>query len=128
MRKLGIVFGVLALVAVMLGGALRISNARSFQLFGTLVHRVDTDRPWVALTFDDGPTPQATDTILAILAREQVPATFFFTGSELAANPELARRYVAAGHELGNHSWSRTRQPQLFASPDASAQPLLHPQ
>src|SRR5690606_4013559 len=44
-----------------------------------------------------------------ILADEDVLATFFFTGSELATNPGLAERVVAAGHELGNHSYSHKR-------------------
>jgi hypothetical protein len=48
-----------------------------------LVDRVETDRPLVALTFDDGPTPEASDSILAVLREEGVRATFFFTGAEL---------------------------------------------
>ena len=44
-----------------------------------------------------------------MLARRGVPATFFVTGSRLAAQPESGHRLVAAGHELGNHSWSHER-------------------
>jgi peptidoglycan-N-acetylglucosamine deacetylase len=91
------------------GAAWRLSSARTVQLFGTLVHRVETTEPVVALTFDDGPTPAATDSILAMLAREGVHATFFFTGAELERNPGLADRFVRAGHELGNHSYSHQR-------------------
>ena len=90
-------------------GAWRIADARTFQLFGGLVARVETDSPVVALTFDDGPTPAATDSILAILEREGIHATFFFTGAELSANPALGPRFVRAGHELGNHSYSHSR-------------------
>lgn len=107
--KSRIVLGLAALVLLALVGAWRLAGARTVQLFGTLVHRVETTRPVVALTFDDGPTPLGTDSILAILAEADVRATFFFTGRELAANPELGPRFVAAGHELGNHSYSHVR-------------------
>lgn len=101
-----------ACVVVLLAGAygaLRLSNLRSFQLFGHLVDRVDTTSRVVALTFDDGPTPSGANSILSILRREGVRATFFFTGAELAANPLLASGFVREGHELGNHSFSHRR-------------------
>ena len=63
------------------------------------------DQRTVALTFDDGPGP-LTDDILAVLARENVPATFFVVGNEAAANAELVRQMHAAGHAVENHSWS----------------------
>jgi chitin deacetylase len=96
-------------------GAWNLSDARGFQLFGRIVDRVDTGSPVVALTFDDGPTPAGTDSILAILERQGVRATFFFTGAEMAENPALAPRFARAGHELGNHSWSHRRM--LLRSP-----------
>jgi len=88
---------------------LRLSSLRGFQFFGELVNRVETTAPIVALTFDDGPTPTGTDSILAILRREGIRATFFLTGSETEMNPDLAARIVEDGHELGNHSWSHRR-------------------
>jgi peptidoglycan-N-acetylglucosamine deacetylase len=100
---------VLLLLAALAAGAWRLSGLRSFQLAGSLVHRVDTDRRVVALTFDDGPTTAGTDSILAILARERVSATFFLTGGEMERNPELGRRIVGAGHEVGNHTYSHAR-------------------
>jgi peptidoglycan-N-acetylglucosamine deacetylase len=98
----------ICLVALLVGAyaAWRVSGARTFQLLGSLVSRVDTSAPLVAMTFDDGPTPFASDTILAILAREGVRATFFFTGAEMADHLDLAPRFVHAGHELGNHTYS----------------------
>jgi peptidoglycan/xylan/chitin deacetylase (PgdA/CDA1 family) len=97
-----------ALVAT-LAGLRGLARARTFQLFGTLVARVPTAAPRVALTFDDGPTPAPLDTLLAVLGARGVRATFFVTGRELAATPEGGARLVAAGHELGNHSWSHRR-------------------
>ena len=63
-----------------------------FQLFGALVHRVDTESPLIALTFDDGPTPGKTEQILQILAAEQIHATFFLTGQELQQHPQLLQK------------------------------------
>lgn len=59
----------------------------------------------VALTFDDGPGPWTED-ILAVLAREDVKATFFVVGKEAAAAPDQVRQLYAAGHAVQNHSWS----------------------
>jgi peptidoglycan-N-acetylglucosamine deacetylase len=67
------------------------------------------DRPWVALTFDDGPHPDFTPRILDILKREHVPATFFVVGEQAQAFPELVRREVAEGHEVGNHTYHHVR-------------------
>jgi cellulose synthase/poly-beta-1,6-N-acetylglucosamine synthase-like glycosyltransferase/peptidoglycan/xylan/chitin deacetylase (PgdA/CDA1 family)/spore germination protein YaaH len=65
------------------------------------------DRPGLlALTFDDGPDPRWTPQILDILKREQVPATFFIIGKNGQAYPDLVRRIVDEGHELGNHSFT----------------------
>jgi poly-beta-1,6 N-acetyl-D-glucosamine synthase len=60
----------------------------------------------VALTFDDGPDPVWTPQILAVLAREQVPATFFDVGSRVAANPGLVRAELRAGDEVGSHTFT----------------------
>lgn len=62
--------------------------------------------PKIALTFDDGPDPVHTPTVLDVLAREGVRATFFLIGSRAAAAPDLARRIADEGHDLGNHTWS----------------------
>jgi peptidoglycan/xylan/chitin deacetylase (PgdA/CDA1 family) len=56
------------------------------------------------LTFDDGPNPTATDRILETLAAQGVPATFFMVGAHVQRYPDIARRVVAAGHEIGNHT------------------------
>ncbi|MCU7730480.1 bifunctional polysaccharide deacetylase/glycosyltransferase family 2 protein [Actinoplanes sp. KI2] len=68
----------------------------------------------VALTFDDGPDPTWTPRILDVLARYHVPATFFMIGSAVARHPELARRVVREGHEVGLHT---------FTHPDLSVLP-----
>ena len=65
----------------------------------------------VALTFDDGPWPNSTAQILAILVQRQAPATFFVVGRQVERYPELVRREVAAGMALGSHSYGH---PQPF--------------
>lgn len=60
---------------------------------------------YVALTFDDGPSPY-TFYILDILKRNHVPATFFVVGSEAKKFPNLIKRIHSEGHVIGNHTWS----------------------
>jgi poly-beta-1,6 N-acetyl-D-glucosamine synthase len=70
------------------------------------VRSVHAPQRTVAFTFDDGPDPHWTPQILDVLKRHQVPATFFVLGSEVAAHPDLTRRIVDDGHELGNHTYT----------------------
>ncbi len=58
----------------------------------------------VALTFDDGPHPEATPCILDILKREEVKATFFVVGSRAQRCPEVLSRIAKEGHAVGNHT------------------------
>src|SRR5579885_3706173 len=63
-------------------------------------------RPRVALTFDDGPDPAYTPRVLDALADAGVRATFFMVGRRVAAAGQIARAAAAAGHDLGNHTYS----------------------
>lgn len=63
----------------------------------------------VALTFDDGPDPEITPRIADALAAAAAKATFFCIGRHVEAHPDLVRRLVAEGHELGNHSYAHSR-------------------
>jgi cellulose synthase/poly-beta-1,6-N-acetylglucosamine synthase-like glycosyltransferase/peptidoglycan/xylan/chitin deacetylase (PgdA/CDA1 family) len=60
----------------------------------------------IALTFDDGPSPQWTAKIAAVLRRNHVPATFFMIGSEAARYPGLVRLVRRDGNEIGNHTYT----------------------
>jgi hypothetical protein len=102
--------------------AWRLSSMADFQFFGALVHRVDTNKPLIALTFDDGPAPGKTEQILQILASEQIKATFFLTGRELKQHPLLLQKILAAGHQVGNHSYSHQRM--LFKTPGFIAEEI----
>jgi peptidoglycan/xylan/chitin deacetylase (PgdA/CDA1 family) len=65
----------------------------------------DRSRPWVSLTFDDGPTEGCTDRILDVLQELDVRATFFVIGKNVAQCPELLRRMDAQGHLVANHTF-----------------------
>ena len=64
------------------------------------------DRKAVALTFDDGPSVPYTEQLLEILDANHVKATFFMIGRHVERHPAIARRIVAEGHTVGNHSYS----------------------
>lgn len=86
----------------------KIANSKSFQFFGEIIPRVVTTEKVVALTFDDGPSSNVPE-ILSILRNVDVKATFFVTGKELEENMAAGQLLAAAGHELGNHTYSHTR-------------------
>lgn len=82
---------------------------------GTITH-VATDEPLVALTFDDGPDPVVTPALLKILEAHGAKATFFMTGENAAAYPELVAAVRDAGHAIGNHSWDHPSFPLVSGS------------
>ncbi|HSV63256.1 MAG TPA: polysaccharide deacetylase family protein, partial [Chthoniobacterales bacterium] len=67
---------------------------------------VHVDGPFIALTFDDGPNATLTPKLLDLLAARHLKATFFVVGQNAADHPEILKRAVREGHEIGNHSWS----------------------
>jgi peptidoglycan/xylan/chitin deacetylase (PgdA/CDA1 family) len=67
-------------------------------------NRVETNLPYLALTFDDGPHPAHTPRLLDILKAKNVKATFYVIATNAKRYPEIMRRIVAEGHEIGNHS------------------------
>lgn len=69
-------------------------------------------RAEVAITIDDGPDPEVTPQVLAILAQHGVSATFFCIGERAAAQPELCKSMLAAGHRIENHG---ARHPTLLS-------------
>lgn len=85
------------------------SRSEDKQLMGTLINRVETDRKVVALTFDDGPTREYTQELLAILDRHEIKATFYLVGKNIERHAEETSAILNAGHEIGNHSWSHPR-------------------
>lgn len=75
------------------------------QLYGrTLTHGSNPNQ--MALTFDDGPNDPHTLHLLDVLARHEAKATFFLIGRYVRRRPEIARTILAAGHQIGNHTYN----------------------
>ena len=67
---------------------------------------VHVDGPYIAMTFDDGPSAALTPKLPDLLAAHHIKATFFVIGENVAEHPEIVARAAREGHEIGNHSWS----------------------
>ena len=67
---------------------------------------VHTDGPYIAMSFDDGPSATLTPKLLDLLAARHIKATFFVIGENVMEHPEIVARAAREGHEIGNHSWS----------------------
>ena len=67
---------------------------------------VHVDGPFIAMTFDDGPSAKLTPQLLDMLAAHHIHATFFVIGQNVVDHPEILQRAVREGHEIGNHTWS----------------------
>jgi peptidoglycan/xylan/chitin deacetylase (PgdA/CDA1 family) len=89
-----------AAIAALAGGTF--APASSF--WGPVLSRADSITNAVALTFDDGPTPGASDRVLDALAELDVKAAFFVVGRNALQFPDLVARMHADGHVVGNHT------------------------
>jgi cellulose synthase/poly-beta-1,6-N-acetylglucosamine synthase-like glycosyltransferase/peptidoglycan/xylan/chitin deacetylase (PgdA/CDA1 family)/spore germination protein YaaH len=76
--------------------------------YSVLYHQGAADKAKVALTFDDGPDPVWTPRILDVLKARGAKATFFVVGRNAEDHPDLVRRIVAEGHEIGNHTYTHS--------------------
>ena len=74
------------------------------------IHKIE--KPFVLLTFDDGPNPETTPKILKTLQDHQIKAMFFLIGNKAEQNPEIVEQILKEGHLIGNHTYSH---PNLFA-------------
>lgn len=107
--------GVTGAAGLSIGGYLYAAHWPTSQIFGRTL--IAPRKPGeLALTFDDGPNPAWTPRLLDILAEHNVRATFFMVGKFAKAERDLATRVVAAGHLIGNHTWSH---PNLSRAPDS---------
>ncbi len=73
--------------------------------------RERVDGPRAALTFDDGPDPDATPLVLDVLADLGLRATFFMTGEQVERHPVIAARVADEGHEVAAHGYAHLREP-----------------
>lgn len=75
--------------------------------YGALQHRRTPLPPrTIALTFDDGPSPEGLPRVLDILEQRNIKATFFFVGVYVQLRPDLVREAASRGHNVACHSWS----------------------
>src|SRR5438270_172858 len=70
------------------------------------VSSVHVDGPYIALTFDDGPSEKLTPRLLDLLSQHHIHATFFVIGENIAQHPEIVQRAAREGNEIGYNSWS----------------------
>jgi uncharacterized protein (TIRG00374 family) len=111
-----ILVAVAVLVLMAVAWATFTPNAR---LFGRVVGVGSTARPLIAITFDDGPSPEWTPGVLDALRDAGARATFFTLGRQVRAHPDIARRIVDEGHELASHGDDHSLL--VFAGPRAIA-------
>ncbi|MFJ4713666.1 polysaccharide deacetylase family protein [Streptomyces sp. NPDC088785] len=94
---------------------------RAVQAVGvSIAHASDAGSRGVNITVDDGPDPEWTPQVLAVLARYGVKATFCMVGTQARAHPELVKKVVAAGHRLCDHTVSHNtamdKRPRAYQS------------
>ncbi len=106
-----------ALAVVLHAAPAAVATSAAHALVG--VHKRLRDRRRVALTFDDGPHPEALDRFLTALERERARATFFLVGEQALRHPTLVREIDAAGHEVANHGFRHRNH--LLRTPSAVA-------
>lgn len=82
------------------------ASYEDFPTYPALYHEGAADPHSVALTFDDGPDPRWTPRVLDVLASRGVKAAFFLVGRNAEDHPDLVRRIVEEGHEIGNHTYT----------------------
>ena len=70
----------------------------------------------LALTFDDGPDQRYTPQILDILKKNQIKATFFVVGTQIQKYPQIFKRIIREGHEIGSHSYQHLKFSELSAA------------
>lgn len=71
---------------------------------GISFSQVHVSGKYIAMTFDDGPHPQNTPRLLEMLRARNIKATFYVVGRNVELYPQVVRRTIAEGHEIGNHS------------------------
>ena len=97
------------------GAVLAVDNAESIEEAAEGVK-------YVALTFDDGPSPRCTPRLLDGLQERGIRATFFVVGCQLVKDPDIVIRMAAEGHQIGNHSYDHQKLDKL--SPREAAEDM----
>jgi peptidoglycan-N-acetylglucosamine deacetylase len=96
----------------------------SLQGFGPVATKYCTKAKTAWLTIDDGPDPDTTPQVLAVLKKYGARATFFLIGAKAAKYPELTRMILDAGHTIGNHTQTHPQFSFWRLGPRALAQEI----
>jgi peptidoglycan/xylan/chitin deacetylase (PgdA/CDA1 family) len=117
-RRTFVAVAVVALISLGLAGSAQMVHLIRLGEYDGLapVCRVETARPTIALTFDDGPDPRYTTAVARLLEANDMRATFFVVGERAMAYPKEAEAVAASGNELASHSWSHARLSDLSRS------------
>jgi peptidoglycan/xylan/chitin deacetylase (PgdA/CDA1 family) len=92
-----------------LGVLIAAAYHRNCSLYGRVISKGPANQKSLYLTFDDGPNPSATESILQTLDASKTPAAFFMVGRSVERFPALARKVGEAGHDIGNHTYDHTK-------------------
>ena len=84
--------------------------------------KADKQKDMISFTFDDGVDPEMTPKVLDVLLKHKVKGTFFLIGEKARLYPEIVKRILAEGHEIGNHSLSHKSNFPLQTSSVIKAQ------
>ncbi len=98
--------------------------SRNSGWFGPVIYDFATEKREIWLTIDDGPDPDNTPGILDVLARYEARAAFFVIGQRVRRHPDLARRIVAEGHQIHNHTDSHPARTFWAACPQRVAREI----
>lgn len=82
----------------------------------SLNHNYKTSENHISITFDDGPHPDFTPKILALLKEKKAKATFFLIGKKVAQHPKIVQQILEDGHTIGNHSYSHSQGFGFFSA------------
>jgi peptidoglycan-N-acetylglucosamine deacetylase len=75
-------------------------------LYPSLIWREQSDQKILFLTFDDGPVPGPTESVLHLLESYNAQATFFCIGDNVKKHPQILEQIVSSGHAIGNHTFN----------------------
>lgn len=116
MKKKSKIIVIITLLIITLGSLIFyktesfVTHIQAFIQFDTshseIIHNKPTNKKVIALTFDDGPHPRFTPQILDLLKEYNAKATFFVLGKHVQLYPNVIKREVLEGHEIGNHTFT----------------------
>lgn len=106
-KRMFIIISVIMIITIGIILFFSVPPSRSF--FIKPISRFDTDSRVVALTFDDGPSPQWTPKFLNLLKKYKVKASFFLVGENIVKYPDIAKRIQSEGHFIGEHTYHHNR-------------------